>query len=240
LANVMCWLALPCAIGSVGADIRDSRPIPVRLREEEIRHGADAERRNIAHEIYETVGQGLAAINIYAAAALRLAAKQPERVLEILQTIVNESRTALHDLRAVLGTPVRPENGGVRGWQLPGLHELPALVSTLSGSGLAVNVVELGTPADLSVAVDLAAFRIVQRSLANVLRHASSTTVTVRIEHGTKHLTLQITDNRDEEAGSLPQETTGIGEQVEAMGGEMEAGPAAGGGFQIRVRLPVH
>ncbi|GAA1991296.1 sensor histidine kinase [Kitasatospora viridis] len=231
------WMALPCLLGVV---LRVRREDLAQSRAEAVKREAYAERLRIARAVHETAGQGLAAINIQSAAALRLAEGNPRGALDILRTINTTSKVALQELRATLGTLEKGDRAVPRA-PLPGLSSLPSLISAMSSSGLYVRVLESGCRGELSVAVDLAAFRIVQHSLANVLRHASGTVATVEVEYGDDQLLLQITDNRDPEAQvrSSEQDSTGILEQAAAVGGKVDLGPAADGpGFRVCAKLP--
>ncbi|MEV5986515.1 histidine kinase [Streptomyces sp. NPDC052051] len=231
------WSVLPCLIGVV---LRVRREDLAQFRDEQVRRSAYAERLRIAREIHETAGQGLAAINIQSAAALRLTADDPRGALEILRTINRTSKDTLGELRATLRTLEHGAEHEVPRRPLPGLSSLPSLISTMSTGGLHVELTETGERGELSVAVDLAAFRIVQQALAHVLRHASGTVATVAVDYRDDELALEITDNRDGDAleRTSSQDMTGISEHAAAVGGTVRAGERPDGrGFRVSVRL---
>jgi hypothetical protein len=111
----------------------------------------------------------------------------------------------------------------------PGLAGLEGLVAKATASGLLVRTELQGTPRPLPVAVDLAAFRIVQEALTNVTRHAAGATATVRVTYGERELTIQVDDDGGHAAaGPTPGGGSGISgmrERAVALGGELEAGP---------------
>ncbi|MFL6054716.1 MAG: sensor histidine kinase [Actinoallomurus sp.] len=236
LAGAMGWLAVPCAAGVV---LRIRRDDVAQARGEEARRGAYEERLRIAREIHDVAGQRLAAINIQSAIALYVADRRPERTREMLKAIKEDSKNGLDDLRATLAmlsdrsaraTPRRP---------MPGLGELDALMLTMNDSGLRVKVEVTGDRGDLAAAVDLAAYRIVQQSLADVLRHASSTTATVRIDYTDDGVRLEVSDDRFAGAEGESTAVAGMRERAAAVGGALTAGPRPGGGYHVVVHLPL-
>lgn len=236
LAGAMGWLAVPCAAGVV---LRIRRDDVAQARGEEARRGAYEERLRIAREIHDVAGQRLAAINIQSAIALYVADRRPERTREMLKAIKEDSKNGLDDLRATLAmlsdrsaraTPRRP---------MPGLGELDALMLTMNDSGLRVKVEVTGDRGDLAAAVDLAAYRIVQQSLADVLRHASSTTATVRIDYTDDGVRLEVGDDRFAGAEEESTAVAGMRERAAAVGGALTAGPRPGGGYHVVVHLPL-
>jgi signal transduction histidine kinase len=125
----------------------------------------------------------------------------------------------------------------------PGLARIDNLVSRAEAAGLRVRVEVDGSPRPLPAGLDLAAFRIAQEALTNVARHATATTTTVRLVYGLDELVLQVDDDG---RGPAAPGTTGTGtgiigmrERAVALGGQLEAGPRADGGFRVRARLPL-
>jgi signal transduction histidine kinase len=110
-------------------------------------------------------------------------------------------------------------------------------------AGPPVRVVVDGNPVELPPAVDLAAYRVVQESLTNVVRHAGPASATVRVAYGAAEVVVEVTDDG---TGADPAGADGGGhgiagmrERVAALGGELRAGPRPQGGFQVRARLPL-
>jgi len=140
------------------------------------------------------------------------------------------------------GRPAAPVGkGGAPPAPAPGLAQLDDLVAMAAGAGLEVDVGVDGTARPLPAAVDLTAFRIVQESLTNVLRHARATAVAVRIGYQRDGMVVEIGDNgRGAAAGrdGGGYGLIGMRERATAVGGRLEAGPAPLGGFTVRAWLP--
>jgi signal transduction histidine kinase len=232
------WVVVPFALGQV---VRTGREARARTRVEEIERYSYEERLRIAQEVHDVVGHGLTAINMQAEIALHVLPKRPEQAEPALAAISRTSKEALDELRATLAVVRRGEDSLSR-TPGPGLGRIHDLVARMSATGITVTVTVSGTPRDLSAAVDLAAYRIVQEALTNVLRHAGPASAAVRIEYQPRQLTIEVTDNGPGTAGATA--TTGHGvagmrERVDALGGAFDAGPRLGGGFRIYAGLPL-
>lgn len=235
LAGAAGWLVLPCAVGAV---LRAHREDLARSREEETRRRAYAERLRIAGEIHDVAGHRLAAINMQAAVASYVAHRRPAQAERILKAIKDDSKIALQGLRDTL-TMLTERNDEPAPWRpMPGLGSITDLVATMNDSGLRVEVVVRGLPAGLAAPVDLAAYRIVQQALVNVLRHASSTAATVVIDYDAGGVRLEITDDRIDGILTDGEETAGMKERATAVGGVLTCGPRDEGGFRVWVSLP--
>ncbi|MBX6354628.1 MAG: sensor histidine kinase [Micromonosporaceae bacterium] len=232
------WVAVPFAVGLV---MRVTREANARARAEQAREYAYEERLRIAQEVHDVVGHGLAAINMQAEIALHLLPKRPEQAGEALSAISRTSKEALDELRATLAVVRRSDPSGVRA-PTPGLARLGDLVDRMSATGVPVTVEVTGTPRDLPAAVDLAAYRLVQESLTNVLRHAGQASATVRVAHEPDRLTVTVTDT-GRGAPAAPNAgghgIRGMRERVTALGGVFEAGPAPAGGFRVQGSFPL-
>ncbi|MGW3889394.1 sensor histidine kinase [Micromonospora chokoriensis] len=238
------WVVVPFAVGVVVRVNRESaartRVEEARTRAEQARRQADEERLRIAQEVHDVVGHGLAAISMQAEIALHLLPKRPEQAETALTAISRTSREALDELRVTLGA-VR--QGAERG-PVPGLARLPALRDRLAGAGLAVETRVTGDPRELSAAVDLTVYRVVQEALTNVLRHAGVTSAEVTVDYRADEVTVEVTDRGTGTGTALPDGGDGHGlagmrERVEALGGRLDTGPRSGGGFRVYARLPV-
>jgi len=205
----------------------------------ERRRSADQERLRVARELHDVVSHSIAMINFRAGVALHVIDRRPEEAKAALEVIRQGSAGAMQELRAALGVLRDPEGGPTRA-PAPGLGQLGELVAGVADAGRAVDVVVEGDPAELAPAVDLAAYRVVQESLTNVVKHAGRAAATVRVRYGKDELTVQVADDGN---GPAPSGTGGNGirgmrERVVAAGGQLEAGPRPGGGFQVTARLP--
>ncbi|WP_435204436.1 sensor histidine kinase [Micromonospora sp. bgisy143] len=253
------WVVVPFAVGVV---VRVSREAAARTRAEEARERAeqarrqaDEERLRIAQEVHDVVGHGLAAISMQAEIALHLLPKRPEQAEVALTAISRSSREALDELRVTLGAVRR----GAEREPVPGLARLPALCERLAGAGLVVDLRLVGDPREVPAAVDLAAYRVVQEALTNVLRHAGVARAEVTVGYRADELTVEVTDRgvgadgRFDAADDLDVTAgrsggygqagghglAGMRERVTALGGQLTVGPGPAGGFRVRARLPV-
>ncbi|MEH0981148.1 sensor histidine kinase [Micromonospora sp. CPCC 205556] len=231
------WVVVPFAVGTT---VRLAREAAARGRVDEARRLADAERLRVAREVHDVVGHGLAAIHLQAEVALHLLARKPEQAEAALTAISRTSKEALDELRVTL-TVVRRDEAVDERAPTPGLAQLPQLRDRLAGAGVPVTVEVTGEPRVLPVAVDLAAYRVVQESLTNVLRHAGPATAAVRLHHAPTGVEVEVTDTG---RGAVSGPGGGLGlagmrERVTALGGTFSAGPGPGGGFRVAATLPV-
>ncbi|WP_433531944.1 sensor histidine kinase [Micromonospora sp. CA-263727] len=239
LMPVTAWAVVPFAVGTVVRLVRENA---ARERVDEARRLADTERLRVAREVHDVVGHGLAAIHMQAEIALHLFARKPEQAEAALTAISRTSKEALDELRVTL-TVVRRDEATDERSPVPGLAQLPRLRDRLAGAGLPVTVETAGEPRPLPVAVDLAAYRVVQEALTNVLRHAGPATATVLVGYRPEGITVEVTDTG--RGPATPAVTArgyglaGMRERVVALGGTFHAGVADGGGFRVYATLPV-
>ena len=206
------------------------------------------ERLRIARELHDTVAHSMATITVQAGSALHvLSTRQDDPVREVLVTIRDTSKGALSEIRAVLGQ-LRDDTGGADVIASPlGLDRLADLRAAVTAAGSPVTVTVEGDQEPLPPAVDHAAYRILQESLTNVLRHAASgTPADVCLRYGPDALTITVANvgcaaNGSAAGGGSPEAGNGIRgmrERAAAAGGELEAGPRPGGGFLVTAMLP--
>ena len=211
--------------------------------EEDARRRIDEERLRIARELHDVVAHTMATINVQAGVAAHVLPTKPEAAADALQAIKTASKEGLRELRAILNVlrqaddadPVQPA---------PGLAQLDALVEGARRAGLPITLTVTGPPFPLPAAVDLAAYRIVQESLTNVIRHAGPAVATVSVSYYPDELDIDVTDTGHGPPAS-PGSTAGHGqagmrERAAAVGGTVQTGPCPGGGYQVTARLPVH
>jgi signal transduction histidine kinase len=238
VAPQVAWVAGPLAIG---VTVRVGREQVLQNRRDEARRQADAERLRVAQEVHDVVGHGLAAIMMQADIALHVLPRQPEQAEAALTAISRTSRESLDELRATLGAVRRGNDADDRS-PAPGLARLNALVDRTRAVGVPVAVDVTGPVASLPAAVDLAAYRIVQESLTNVLRHAGTATASVHVTLADANLTVSISDTG---CGAPPTPArnghglAGMKERASALGGTLTAGPRPEGGFTVTATLPV-
>jgi signal transduction histidine kinase len=235
------WLLLVLAVAEAVTASRQRRLDAERTRAEQARRRAGEERMRIARELHDVLAHNISLINVQAGVALHLMDDQPGQARGALTAIKQASNDALGELRSVLDVLRQGDEAPPRA-PASGLAHLDSLVARAGATGLEVRTRVEGTPRPLSAGTDLAAYRIVQESLTNVTRHAGPARATVRIAYGTDDLTVQVDDD-----GKGPSPTNGGGgngirgmrERVAALGGELAAGPRAGGGFRVLARLPL-
>ncbi|WP_381802557.1 sensor histidine kinase [Streptomyces niveus] len=201
---------------------------------------ADEERLRIARELHDVLAHSISVINVQAGVGLALLDSDPEQARTALTTIKAASKEALGEVRQVLDT-LRTSGDAPRA-PAPGLDRLPELVEQAAAPGLTVGTETLGDRVALSPGADLAAFRIVQEALTNVVRHSGSRTAHVQVGYGAGVLTLRVDDEgpaTGDEAGGSGNGLVGIRERAAALGGTIEAGPRPDGGFRVKAVLPL-
>ncbi|WP_020658975.1 sensor histidine kinase [Amycolatopsis benzoatilytica] len=210
-----------------------------RTRDEEARRQVDAERLRIARELHDVVAHTMSTINVQAGAAAYAHPDLPEPVTQALAAIKDASKRGLGELRAILAV-LRQADQDESTQPVPGLHALGALAETMTTAGLPTTVRTTGAEAPLPAPVDLAAYRIIQESLTNALRHAAPASATVTLVYTDRHLDIEVTDT-----GPGPSSATGTGhgirgmsERAAAAGGSLTTGPGRRGGFRVHAHLP--
>jgi signal transduction histidine kinase len=233
-----------------------------------------AERARIARELHDVVTHNVSVMVVQAGAARKIMASSPADAEDSLLAVESTGREAMIELRNLLGllspaapsmsaagsaaaVGLRPGSGSAVLLPQPGLDELEALIGRVSAAGLPVELRISGEPRLLSPGADLAAFRVVQEGLTNVLRHAGRAATTVGVEWG-EELVIMVSDDG---TGSAPGDwiaadrngshhradggngvpgrgLLGLRQRLALYGGELTAGPQPGGGWQVRAVMP--
>jgi signal transduction histidine kinase len=211
-----------------------------RERDAASRIAVAEERARIARELHDIVAHAVSVMVLQVGAVRHRLddALAPDR--EALQDVEQAGRTALAEMRRLLGA-MRQDGEGIDLAPQPGLDRVQSLLDEIRRAGLPVELHIEGEPRRLPRAIDLSAYRIVQEGLTNALKHAraSHADVTVRYAPDDVHIVV-----RDDGEGASPSNDPGYGlagvrERVKIYGGEMSAGSANGGGFVLRTRLPL-
>ena len=225
------------AAAALGTAVRNRR----ETRAEQVRRTATEEQLRMAQDLHDGVGHGLAVIAMQAGVALHVLDQDPAAARRSLEAIRDTSKESLDAIRAELvrlspsqgePAPRRPRNG---------LADLEVLATRVRAGGVQVrlDVAPVIVPAE----VDATAYLVVQEALTNVLRHARATSVDVVVRRTNDHLDLTVTDDGDGPAS--PSDAgdgmgiPGMRSRLEALGGTLETGPAAGRGFRVRAVIPV-
>jgi signal transduction histidine kinase len=232
--------------------VRARRESEREVREQERRRYASEERLRIARDVHDVVGHSLAVITMQAGVALHLLDKErvaqarpgpqetPDRVAESLEAIKDTSREALAELRTTLEV-FRSDSDEPRS-PLPGLARLDALLDGVRAAGREVTLIreESDDLQAVPAAVDQAAFRIIQESLTNVVRHAGAGDATVRVSRDAGMLRVEVSDEGP--ATSLPLDGNGIRgmrERARAVGGTLTVSVREPSGVLVRANLPL-
>jgi signal transduction histidine kinase len=213
-------------------------------QEREAERRVEQERLRIAREMHDVLAHTIAVIGLQAGVAAEALADSPEEARGSLRTIREKSREALGEIRATVGVLREPRDGAPRS-PPPGLSQLDELVGAAADAQVHVEVSVAGVSRPLSPVVDLTAYRIVQESLTNVLRHAGASRARVAIRYEPDALVVQVEDDGGGAANGVPEAQDGHGlagmrERAAAIGGRLEAGPVPtpGRGFRVRAWLP--
>jgi len=230
-------------------------------RAQEARRATLAERLRIARELHDIVAHHVSVIVIQAQGAQRMVDRDPDRSRQAMVDVELTARTALEEMRRLLGL-LRPAEaadgaggaedpdgvapGDAAGRQpLQGLADIETLVTSMAAAGLRVTLRTAGEPRPVPEDVGLTGYRIVQEALTNVLKHAGPAQAHVLLDYG-EQLEITVTDDgRGAAAGLTGTEppgagrgTTGMRERVSMLGGQLTAGPQPGGGFRVHAAIP--
>jgi signal transduction histidine kinase len=252
LTLVLLNFALYCAMWALGSALGSRRRRAQELLERtvELEHEREAnasravfdERVRIARELHDVVAHHVSMMGVQAGAARVVLGRDPAKAKDALASIEASSRQAVVELHGLLGFLRRDGDADHLAPQ-PGLDELATLAASMSDSALTVEVSVEGAQRPLAPTVDVSAYRIVQEALTNTLKHAGASRAEVSLHYRPGALDLEITDD-GRGNGVSPSGPGGLGligmrERAGLHGGELSAGPVAGGGYAVRVTLPV-
>jgi signal transduction histidine kinase len=211
-----------------------------REREAAARIAVAEERARIARELHDIVAHAVSVMVLQIGAVRHALPDGLDESREALGRVERAGRTALSEMRRLLGA-MRRDGQGLELAPQPGMDDLGPLFDQVRRAGLPVELHVDGDPYPLPPAIDLSAYRIVQEGLTNALKHASASHADVSVSYGHDDLQIEV---RDDGAGGsmgdgLGHGLVGIRERVKIYGGEMSASRTPAGGFVLDVRLPI-
>jgi signal transduction histidine kinase len=252
-AGIAVWMA--ATAGAAGTAVGYYRALLVatraqlareaQTREAQARRRAVEERLRIARELHDVLGHTMATISVQAGVGIHLLQQRPAQAVAALRTIKQISDQGLTDVKAILGVLRADNDPGQPRTPRGGLDRLEVLLDPVRTAGVQPQLTVHGSARPLPAAVDLAAYRIIQEALTNVLRHARARTVRLDLCYEPERVVIGIRDDgpaaNPGQASPNGQEGHGISgmrERALALSGQFTAGPHPDGGFQVRCALP--
>jgi signal transduction histidine kinase len=227
----------------IAADLRDQAERAVVERAEESERAVGLERARISRELHDIVAHHISVMVVQARGGRRCLTSAPgdaRRAFDAIETLGGEALTEMRQMLGVLSPhahiPLEPS---------PSLLRMEPLVDQLRSTGHEVELVVRGTPVALPPGLDLAAYRIVQEALTNVVKHTRGTSARVTVSYKPADLQLQITDDgpgvRPPPAadGHPPRGLLGMRERVALYGGTLSTGHTPGQGFAVHATFPL-
>jgi signal transduction histidine kinase len=244
-----------------GYSVRQQRVYTANLREQaqrqtreelaEARRAISEQRLEIARELHDVVAHSMSLIAVQAGVAHYVINDNPREAARALSSIEQTSRGALHEMRALLGmlrtdnTATEPAGHDSDLVPEPGLADLDRLIERTAHAGLRVDLDVRGERSELSAGLDLAAYRVIQEAITNVIKHAATDRCQVTIAYQDHALMLEVTDNGSgQNDNGNGNQTAGHGivgmrERAGMYGGQFHAAPLPGHGFQVTARFPL-
>ncbi|HEY6737724.1 MAG TPA: sensor histidine kinase, partial [Actinopolymorphaceae bacterium] len=231
-------------------ELRDHAEQLERTRAAEVRAALAEERTRVARELHDVVAHHVSVMTVQAAAARRTLERAPEVSREAMQTVEDTGRTALSEMRRIVGAlrnadPAASDepDGGALAPRV-GVAHLGELLERSRYAGLQARLTVVGSPRPLPSSVDLAVYRVVQESLTNTLRHAGQVPAEVRLQYLDDRIRVTVTDKGDSRPSLSLEKPVGHGligmrERVALNGGSLRAGPRLRGGFQVDATIPL-
>ncbi|MFC5753873.1 sensor histidine kinase [Actinomadura rugatobispora] len=213
-----------------------------RERDAEVQVAKADERARIARELHDVVAHNVSVIVVQADGASYAIDTDTARARQALETISATGRTALAEMRRMLGVLREGDDAGSYAPQ-PGVAQLAELVEQIRGSGLPLEFEVEGVPLEMTEGRQLTVFRIAQEALTNTLKHAGPrATARVLLHYGDEAIEIRVTDDGRGAAArgdGRGHGLVGMRERAAVYGGEVTAGPRPGGGFEVVARIPV-
>ncbi|GAA4973166.1 sensor histidine kinase [Actinoplanes utahensis] len=239
IVELLTFLPVLAAFWMAGAWVRARRNMLAALRSAEAVAAVAEERARIARELHDVVTHHVTAMVVQAEAMQYLVEREPEKVVIGLGVLGETGRSAMTDLRDLLGAL----HGAGESGRDPAVGSVADLVDRGRTAGLAIELHESGPAGTGPAGVELAVYRVVQESLTNAVKHAPGAGTVVHVNRGPEEITVAVTTT----AAGRPRRgwtrsgrgLAGLKERVGFVGGRLVAGPEPDGGFAVRAWVPV-
>jgi signal transduction histidine kinase len=210
-------------------------------REEQAALAVAEERLRIARELHDVLAHTMSVVAVQAGTGRLVGVDRPQVAIDALAAVETTARSAMHELRQILTVLRADGDADMSVRPTPGLDDLPDLVTQMVAAGVDVDVHVDGEPRPLPAGVGLAAYRITQEALTNVIKHAGGAHATVLVRYSDDDMVLEV---RDDGHGTAAATTAGghglieMRDRAAVHGGTLTAGPDPHGGFVVTARLP--
>jgi signal transduction histidine kinase len=212
--------------------------------EEKASRAAARERSHLARELHDVVAHSLSVMTVQAAGARRILEKDPARAAEAIGVIERSGREALVELRRLLAGLQPGDSGRAALEATPSLEDLPALMRQINRAGVRAELHIEGRDYPLPAEVDLCAYRLVQEALTNVVKHVGECRADVTARYARDAFEIEVRNDGGRGPVKKPPRRgggnglIGMKQRAALLGGEVEAGPVAGGGYRVLAMLP--
>jgi signal transduction histidine kinase len=248
--SVLVLIGLAVAVGEAMrnrraylAEIQDRIRRAEQSREEEADRRVMEERLRIAHELHDVIAHHIALMNVQAGVAAHMLREQPDESERALALVREGGRTVLQELTVLLGVLRRTGDSSTPTAPSPSLDQVGSLIDSFAAAGLQVEWQQAEAEEPLPELIGLTAYRVLQESLTNVVKHTTDAKVTVRIKRSPAVLDLDVTNTPGSPGPTGPVGTghglIGMRERVATVGGKVTAGPTPEGGFRVHAVLPL-
>ena len=238
LDDTLFTIALAVSVWALAEVVRSRRAAIVQNAERAVR----LEQDRIARELHDVIAHSVTVMVVQASAADEVFETRPDEAREAMRSIADVGRATLSELRRLLNV-VRPTDEAPAAPQ-PGMSRVDELAAVARSAGLDVTVTQEGQPTILPAGVDVSAYRIVQEALTNTLRHGNATRADVTVRYSPDLVDIDVVDDGQGSASRPPdghgRGLVGMRQRAAVLGGTVETGRAAEGGFRVHARLPVN
>ena len=210
------------------------------------RRAVREERVRIARELHDVVAHTLGVVTVQAGVGRRIGTSAPAEALRALRAVEVTGRSALEELRRILGLLRDDETPQPSLAPAPGMADLDELAEVVRAAGTPVSLTVTGDVTELPPAAALTVYRIIQEALTNVVKHAGGAAAAVRVAAGPTGVRIAVSNEGQAKAAGTAAALAGrhgivgMRERAAVFGGTLDAAPVAGGGFQVSAFLPVH